>query len=83
MGFAEPAVATELEALGRSSYPCIVVQPHLLFHGQLTSDLRAMVRRKQAECPEKKWFVADHLGPCELVAKAAVSRFLDVREFID
>ena len=77
MAVAEPAVATELEAISRSSYGCVVVQPHLLFHGKLTSDLRAMVHSKQAERPAKRWLVADHLGPCELVAEAAVSRFLE------
>ncbi len=79
MAVAQPAVATELEAIARSSYPCVVVQPHLLFHGKLTSDLRQMVQSKQAECPAKKWLIADHLGACALVAEAAVSRFWEAR----
>jgi|CXWL01.1.fsa_nt_gi sirohydrochlorin ferrochelatase len=83
MAVADPSVATELDALASSSSACIVVQPHLLFHGQLTSDLRAMVQRKQAEWPARKWLVADHLGPCELVAEAAVSRFWEARAVVD
>lgn len=79
MAVAEPSVAAELEALARSSYGCIVVQPHLLFHGKLTSDLRTLVRKMQAECPAKKWLIADHLGPCELVAKAAIHRFFEAQ----
>ena len=75
MAVAEPTVATELEAMASSPYGCVVVQPHLLFHGQLTSDLREMVRKKQAECPEKEWLLAAHLGACDLVAAAAVDRF--------
>lgn len=79
MAVAEPSVAAELEALAHSSYSCIVVQPHLLFHGKLTSDLRTLVRKMQAECPAKKWLIADHLGPCELIAKAAVHRFFEAQ----
>lgn len=83
MAVAEPAVATVLEAIGRSSSLCAVVQPHLLFHGKLTSDLQAIVQRRRAECPEKEWFLADHLGPCKLVAEAAVSRFREARTDVD
>ncbi|HUG68775.1 MAG TPA: CbiX/SirB N-terminal domain-containing protein [Pirellulaceae bacterium] len=83
MAVAEPSVAAELEALACSSYSCIVVQPHLLFHGKLTSDLRALVRKMQAECPAKKWLIADHLGPCELIAKAAVQRFFETQASSD
>lgn len=80
MAVTEPTVATGLEIMARSSYSFIVVQPHLLFQGKLTSDLRAMVQKKRVEFPGKKWLVAEHLGPCELVAKAAVSRFLEARD---
>ena len=83
MAVAEPSVAAELEALARSSYSCIVVQPHLLFHGKLTRDLRTLVRKMQAECPAKKWLIADHLGPCELIAKAAVRRFFEAQASSD
>jgi sirohydrochlorin cobaltochelatase len=83
MAVAEPAVATELEAIARSRYSCVVVQPHLLFHGQLTSDLQTLVQRKQADFPAKRWLVADHLGPCDLVAAAAVSRFWEALTAID
>ena len=83
MAVAAPSVATELDAIASSSSACVVVQPHLLFHGKLTSDLQAMVRRKQAERPEKKWIVADHLGPCELVAEATVSRFWEACAAVD
>ncbi|MDA1053322.1 MAG: sirohydrochlorin chelatase [Planctomycetota bacterium] len=83
MAVAEPAVATELEAIARSSHSCVIVQPHLLFQGKLTNDLRAIVQSKQAECPAKRWLVADHLGPCKLVAEAAISRFLEARADVD
>ena len=83
MAVAEPSVADRLEALARSSYSCVVVQPHLLFHGKLTSDLQAMVQSKQAESRAKRWLVADHLGPCKLVAQAAVSRFCEARAVVD
>ncbi|MCA9142902.1 MAG: sirohydrochlorin chelatase [Planctomycetaceae bacterium] len=83
MAVAEPSVTTALDAVSRSPYQCVMVQPHLLFQGQLTSDLREMVNMKQAECPTKQWLLADHLGPCDLIAQAAIDRFRATRSMDD
>lgn len=75
MAVSKPSVAAELDAVAQTSYSCVVVQPHLLFQGRLTNDLQKLVQNRKAEYTDKHWLLADHLGPCKLVAEAAVERF--------
>jgi sirohydrochlorin ferrochelatase len=70
-----PLLAETLQSIARADYARIVVQPHLLFSGQLLTDIQTTVERFQDEGHESKdelkreWIVAPHLGPAaELVA---------------
>jgi len=69
-----PSLAETLESIPRADYARIVVQPHLLFSGQLLTEIRATVGRFQSGHEinggrKPEWVVAPHLGPAaELVA---------------
>jgi sirohydrochlorin cobaltochelatase len=55
----------------------VVVQPHLLFRGELTTSVERAVRAAARRWPEKEWLVAPHLGVSPLVARAVADRFAD------
>lgn len=57
-----PSVAEVLELLSRSRCQTVVVQPHLLFEGELIEQLRQQVAAVQAESPTQRWVVASVLG---------------------
>ena len=63
IALAEPRLDDVLQRATRSRMARIVVQPHLLFAGQLLTELRAKVDRAAAQSPDKQWIVVDHLGP--------------------
>ena len=49
-----------------------VVQPHLLFEGELMDKLRHLVARKQEERPDSTWVVPDPLGVDDRLAAALI-----------
>jgi len=57
-----PTVAELLQAADESDCDCIVVQPHLLFEGLLSVQLRAMVDAHRQAGSKKRWLVAPTLG---------------------
>ena len=57
-----PTVAELLQAAEESDCECIVVQPHLLFEGQLSVQLRTMVDTYRQAGSKKRWLVAPTLG---------------------
>jgi sirohydrochlorin ferrochelatase len=67
-------IATAAEVLaaqrGRTQ---VVVQPHLLFHGQLLADIHRQVEAVHRLHPEQAWHVADHLGPALPIRDALLS----------
>ncbi|HTQ38931.1 MAG TPA: sirohydrochlorin chelatase [Pirellulales bacterium] len=88
--FAAVATPTLKEALKRaalSEYRRIVVQPHLLFTGEVLRQIGEAVsqwsvvgdwkeegrkQKAEEEGMEKEWIIASHLGPSPLVAQAVV-----------
>jgi sirohydrochlorin cobaltochelatase len=46
----------------------VVIQPHLLFEGELMDQLRARVRRWRQESPDREWVLARCLGADEALA---------------
>jgi sirohydrochlorin cobaltochelatase len=52
----------------------IVIQPHLLFAGELECSICKMVQRAAARSPQKRWYVTGLLGPDEKIADAVVDR---------
>jgi len=67
---AEPKLDQAIEAVARLSFRRIVVQPHLLFAGELLDRVRATVERASAEHPDRQWVFAGHLGPEPEIAEA-------------
>lgn len=71
---AEPRLEAVLERAAASPYRRIVVQPHLLFHGELVERVARLTADAASRFPEKQWLVAAHLGPHERVVAAVVRR---------
>ena len=46
----------------------MVIQPHLLFEGELMDQLRARVQRCRQESPDREWVLARCLGADEGLA---------------
>jgi len=67
---AEPDLAEGLRRAAASQYRRIVVQPHLLFTGQVLSQIERSVAAIAETHAEKEWIVTAHLGPSPLVAAA-------------
>jgi sirohydrochlorin ferrochelatase len=77
---AKPTVAEALEKAARSSFRRVVVQPHLLFHGEVLSAIETAVRdqaTQEQEVHRKEWIVTEHLGAAPLVAEAVVEMVRD------
>jgi sirohydrochlorin cobaltochelatase len=58
----EPDVDTLLEQAARWDCDTIIVQPHLLFEGELIEQLRGKVYEMQQDHPDRRWLIARTLG---------------------
>ncbi len=67
----EPSLARGLEFAAATRFAQIVVQPHLLFQGDLLERVRASVSEMSRQ-REKSWLLTDHLGVDDLLADAVV-----------
>jgi len=56
----------------------VVVQPHLLFHGELSEKTAELVRRFQRINPDQSWIAAPYLGPHPLLVDAIVDRIGEI-----
>lgn len=68
----QPTLETALDGLEASGLPIAVVQPHLLFEGELVEQLRAEVVRRQIRNPGQQWRIAGVLGTDRRLAGALV-----------
>ncbi len=73
----EPSVDTLLEQAAMASSQdqacdAVVVQPHLLFEGELMDQLRSKIQRCQAEYPDRDWILARCLGADRALAQVFV-----------
>jgi sirohydrochlorin ferrochelatase len=80
---ATPKLEEGLDSAARSAFRRIVVQPHLLFQGEVLGEIAAAVDRKRHEqsgahgdskvtSQDKEWILTEHLGASPLVAQAVV-----------
>jgi sirohydrochlorin cobaltochelatase len=67
---AEPDLPDGLRRAAASAYRRIVVQPHLLFTGQVLAQIEQAVAEIAKVCPQQEWIVTAHLGSSNLVAVA-------------
>ena len=70
----EPSLAAGLQRAGESAWRRVVVQPHLLFRGQLIDRLQDAVDDARRRYPEKQWRTAPHLGAAPEVVEVLTSR---------
>jgi sirohydrochlorin ferrochelatase len=68
-----PTVPEVLQLLAGSPCTTIVVQPHLLFEGELVVQLREQVAAMAAQNPEKQWLVTPTLGTDFALAETLAS----------
>jgi sirohydrochlorin ferrochelatase len=85
LAMAEPRVGEELKRVAAAGWRRVVVQPHLLFDGDLTAALRAQVAQVAVYHPDNAgtdWLVTANLSGGETIddqaldrlARAAISR---------
>lgn len=81
---AAPSLDEAVSAAADSSHANIVVQPHLLWRGQLIDEIAAAVQRQQATAAGrgKRWAIAEHLGPRAEVVQAHIERIWSCYEAI-
>ena len=72
VSMAEPLLEEVLAKTPSAGFRRVVVQPHLLFHGELAIRLCAMTEAVARKCPDQEWIVTEHLGPAWLLAEAAI-----------
>ncbi len=65
----QPSVEQALDDLAACDYPLAVVQPHLLFEGELIQQLRSEVQQRQLLQPAKRWVITQTLGADESLAR--------------
>jgi sirohydrochlorin cobaltochelatase len=70
----EPSVETALAVVGQMPFARVVVQPHLLFHGFLTTRLERQVESARERFAGKEWLLVERLGPHALLAEALLTR---------
>lgn len=75
LAMAEPKLDVVLEEVAELRFHRVVVQPHLLFHGELLDTVRAKVIALSARWPHQQWLLAPHLGVDDLLASAMLERF--------
>ena len=58
----EPSLSRALEIVAGLPFRRIVVQPHLLFCGELVATVQTAVNESRGGYPAKQWLVTEHLG---------------------
>jgi sirohydrochlorin cobaltochelatase len=69
-----PALGEALARVARLGFRRVVVQPHLLFHGELADRVRDEAEQFGRDHPQGEWIVAGHLGYHSLLVDAIVDR---------
>lgn len=74
LAMAAPKLAETLAELGPHPYDTVVVQPHLLFAGDLLEQVSREVTLAAERFPRVVWRLAAHCGVAEAVVEAVVER---------
>jgi sirohydrochlorin cobaltochelatase len=69
-----PTLDEGLRMAASMPFERIVVQPHLLFPGELTQGIRAAVGAARERAPDRQWIVTEPLGADELLVRALLSQ---------
>lgn len=68
----EPRLDRAMAMCARLPFRRVLVQPHLLFQGELLRGIRHTVQMLSRRWPDAEWVVTEHLGPDELLIEAIV-----------
>lgn len=79
LAMAEPTLPQALAAAAATNCRRIVVQPHLLFVGDLLGRLSEEVDAARRHWPQRQWILAEHLGVDRLLAEAVIGRYEKTR----
>lgn len=74
LAMARPTFDEALARAADAGYPRVVVQPHLLFPGELSEGLAARVARQRAAYPGIEWIAGAPLGIDALLVDSVVAR---------
>lgn len=78
LALAQPPVGDVLPRLAASNWRRIVVQPHLLLHGELYENLRTQVASMRCQHPGTDWALASYLAGSdwadEMIARGVLAR---------
>lgn len=72
VAMAKPSLEQTTAMAARMGFGRVVVQPHLLFAGDLETRIQQHVAARAEEFPECQWITTGTLGPTELIAQALV-----------
>ena len=78
LAMASPSIEEVLRHAGNDSSDPVVVQPHLLFHGELSEQTAELVKHFQRINPDQPWIAAPYLGPHPLLVDAIVDRIREI-----
>jgi sirohydrochlorin cobaltochelatase len=70
VAIAKPSLPETLAWAADTSFRRIVVQPHVLFTGEVLAEVEKAVAALSAQQPDRQWIATSHLGPSPLVAEA-------------
>jgi len=77
---AEPRLADALAAAASSGYRRVVVQPHLLFHGQVLTEIQTQVAAQRQSAPHIDWQITGHLGVSAPLVSAILAQVASAAE---
>ena len=78
VALARPSLPDALQRLAESGATRVVVQPHLLFAGEVMHAINRQVTEAQHAFPHIEWLISKHLGPHSLLVDAIVDRIAAV-----
>lgn len=82
LAMAQPSYPDTLELIAAEHYQRVVVQPHLLFSGELIAGIRQTIETFAAKFPDTEWLVTDPLGPTSAVSTAVLQRIEEAQASI-
>jgi sirohydrochlorin cobaltochelatase len=77
LSMAQPRLETVLPQVAALRFRRVVVQPHLLFHGELVTILAERVTTIANQWPGQQWRICGHLGPSEHLVEALAERYCE------
>lgn len=69
-----PRLEPTLEQVAKLGYRRVIVQPHLLFSGELADRVQSVVQVAARQFPSQEWIATGHLGPDVRLVDALLER---------